>query len=350
MVEGHLFTASDVHICTRNSRSGITDYAKIFQERVLASEGYVLVDPEDILDAIGKIPKGAQFHVQLGIFQHRERIAITRLLQAGYTNIDVTIHDPPFVTFPYFQFKSPLLMRLSRGVDWYFRSFGLQRRLIERLRRVFVLSEGGRARVLALAPKANVIAIPHIVDPDRIWSPGSALVPAMIYFGFIGPNKGLDYVLALHEAVRAIRPGTQLHVVGQASGLAAERYLAGLQVRYQDDVTFHGYVLDADLDKLFENAAHVVLPYAPYRHVMPASGSVIHALRRARIVWTTDVNVMAEIIQDGQNGFMLSMNIERDAQRMASVMTDSVLQQKVSERARQAALSMANYPYSKYIE
>ncbi|MBB3880140.1 glycosyltransferase family 4 protein [Sphingomonas pseudosanguinis] len=350
MLEYHSLSTPKIHICTTHSRSGITDYARIFHEKVLASKGYILTDPQDIIDAIGKIPKGAQFHVQLGIFQHRERIAITRLLQAGYANIDVTIHDPPFVTFPYFQFNSPLLMRLSRGMDWYLGAFGTQRRMIEKLRRVFVLSEGGRARVLALAPRANVIVIPHIVDPDRIWPPTASLAPAMIYFGFIGPNKGLDYVLELHEAVRAIRPTTQLHVVGQASGLAAERYLCDLQDRYKIDVTFHGYVPDADLDLLFEQAAHVVLPYTPYKHVMPASGSVIHALRRARIVWTTDVNVMGEMIQDGQNGFMLSMNVGNDARRMASVMADPILQQKVSLQARDTALAMANYPYARHFE
>jgi len=348
MSERQLTNSRKVHICTTQSRSGITDYARIFHNMVLGPEGYVLADPADVLQNITLFSKDTQFHVQLGIFQRSERIAITRLLKAGYSNIEATIHDPPFVTFPYFQFKSSLFMRLSRGVDWYFFAFGLQRRLIERLRRVFVLSEGGRHRVLKLAPRANVTTIPHIVDPKRIWPASTDLTPAMIYFGFIGPNKGVDYVLALHEAVRMIRPGTQLHVVGQASGAVGERYLAGLQAQYQDDVTFHGYVADADLDALFGRAAHVVLPYSAYKHIMPASGSVIHALRRARIVWTTDVNVMAELIQDGENGFMLSMDIKNDARRMAAVMDSPLQQQAISARAREATLAMANYPYRQH--
>jgi len=348
MTERRLTISRKIHVCTTNSRSGIADYARIFQNMVLGPEGYVLADPAEVLSNIKYFSKDTHFHVQLGIFQRSERMVITRLLRAGYCNIEVTIHDPPFVTFPYFQFKSPLLMRLSRGVDWYLGTFGLQRRLIERLRRVFVLSKGGRDRVLKLAPHANVVTMPHIVDPNQIWPPSTELAGAMIYFGFIGPNKGVDYVLALHKAVRGIRPGTQLHIVGQASGTVGERYLAGLQARYQDDVTFHGYVPDADLDTLFSRAAHVVLPYAAYKHIMPASGSVIHALRRARIVWTTNVNVMGELIQDGQNGFMLSMDVETDARRMASVMDDSLQQQTISAGARQATLAMANYPYRQH--
>lgn len=348
MADRHLTNSRKIHVCTTQSRSGITDYARIFQAMVLGPEGYVLADPENVQAGIGSFAKDTRFHVQLGIFQRRERAVITQLLRAGYSNIEVTIHDPPFVTFPYFQFKSPVLMRLSRGVDWYFGTFGLQRRLIERLQRVFVLSKGGRERVLKLAPRANVITIPHIVDPSRIWPSSADLASAMIYFGFIGPNKGVDYVLALHEAVRAIRPGTQLHVVGQASGAVAERYLADLQAKYRNDVTFHGYVPDTDLDALFGQAAHVVLPYGAYKHIMPASGSVIHALRRARIVWTTNVNVMAELIQDGQNGFMLSMDVDADARRMASVMDDPGQQQAISASAREATLAMANYPYRQH--
>lgn len=335
---------SAVHICTTQSNSGITAYARDFHRLVLEPEGYMLVDPEEAV-LRGPMARSTSFHVQLGVFQHRERLAMSRLMRDGFTEIDATIHDPPFLTFPYFQFRSSTMMRLSRGLDWYLKSLGLQRRALERLRRVFVLSEHGRDALLRLAPRANAVVIPHIADLRDIWPSDAPLKPGLVYFGFIGPNKGLEYALELHRALRGIRPGTHLHVVGQASGEAGQRYLGQLKEKYRDGVTFHGYVPDAQLDELFAHAAHVILPYLPYKYIMPASGSVLHALRRARIVWTTNVNAMSEIIQDDKNGFMLSMDLQRDVDRLLSVIEDSILSRRISEGARQSALVMANYPY-----
>lgn len=348
MDDAQIISARRVHICAIKDRSGIADYALTFHEKVLGPEGYVLVDPEDVIRLAGRFAPNTWFHVQLGIFQHRERVAASRLSKAGHLLVDATIHDPPYAAFPYFQFKSPLLMRFSRGFDWYLGSFGFQRRFLERLNRAFVLSRVGRDRLLRIAPNARVELMPHIVDAQRIWAPPAELPPAMLYFGFIGPGKGLDYVLQLHEAVRQRRPGTTLHVVGQAKGLSALQYLDALQARYHDGVTYHGYVADADLDALFDQAAHVILPYMPYLYVMPASGSAIHGLRRARIVWTTDVNAMNELIEDGVSGCMLKLDLAHDADRMAALMDDSAALRSISDGARNAAMNMATHPYRRH--
>lgn len=348
MDDAQLISARRVHVCAIKGRSGIADYALTFHDKVLDGEGYVLADPDDVIRLADRFAPDTRFHVQLGIFQHRERVAASRLFKAGHRLVDATIHDPPYATFPYFQFHSPLLMRLSRGFDWYLGSLGFQQRFLERLDRLFVLSHIGRERLLKIVPEARVEVIPHIVDAQQIWEPPSELPPAMLYFGFIGPGKGLDYVLQLHEAVRQRRPGTTLHVVGQASGLRARHYLKALQARYYDGVTYHGYVADADLDTLFDQAAHVILPYAPYPYVMPASGSAIHGLRRARIVWTTDVNAMSELIEDGASGCMLTLDLAHDADRMAALMGDAAALRSISHGAREAAMGMATYPYRRH--
>lgn len=340
--------ARGIHVCTMQSRSGIAAYAMDFHEVALAPEGYELVEPEAILNARNRFAPDTRFHVQLGVFQHRERRAMTRLLEQGYRYVDATVHDPPFATFPYFQFRLRLLMRLSRGFDWYLGSLGLQRRALERLRRIFVLSERGRATLLRLAPRANVTAIPHVVRNESIWPAGSPLEPALIHFGFIGPNKGIGYALELHRALNRLRPGTPMHVIGQPTGDKARAYFDSLRGEYREDVTFHGYVADDQIDALFAKAAHVVLPYTAYKYIMPASGSVVHALRRARVVWTTGMNAMPEIVRDGENGFMLSLDVERDARRLLDVIADETQSRQVSDAARQSAIAMANYPYRRH--
>ncbi|MBO9518973.1 MAG: glycosyltransferase family 4 protein [Porphyrobacter sp.] len=304
-----------------------------------------MADPESVQRISSAFNPSSRFHFQLGIFQQAERRALTSVVRNGYDVVEATIHDPPFLTFPYFQFSSDFLTRLSRGFDWYLSSFGLQRRMLERLSRIFVLSDEGRRAVLRMAPSANVIAIPHIVRKDSIWPPKSPLGKNLLYFGFIGRGKGLDYVLALHRELLKIRPGTHLHIVGQPATSRDQRYVERLAAEYRDDLTFHGFVPEDKLDGLFEGAAHVILPYRQYKYVFPASGSAIHAIRRARIVWTCPVNAMTEVIRDGENGFMLTMEVERDARRLASVLEDEGLTRRISDGARESAIGMSQYPY-----
>lgn len=333
-----------LHVCTTETSSGIADYARDFQKIVLQREGYRLCDPREIT-AIDKIDCNAEYHVQFGVHQQLERQAVSRLLKAGCTSVDATLHDPPFTAFPYFAFKSPFLTRLSRGFDWYLKSFFIQRRMLERLRRIFVLSQHGKDAVLQIAPKANVITIPHIINNEHIWGNDVSLGSDLLYFGFIGPNKGLDYALQMHHQLRAKRPGIQMHVVGKPGGEAAQRYLASLQAQFNVDVVYHGYVPAAKLDEIFRNVAHVILPYAPYRHIMPTSGSVLNALRRARIIWTTPANAMTEIIRDGENGFFLSGDIRRDVERMEQLIIDPSRCSYISDQARNTALEMSRFPY-----
>lgn len=345
-----LLEAERVHVCTTPSRSGIAAYAQDFHRLVLEPEGYVLAEPTVVRAFAGRFSPETRFHIQLGVFQHAERRAMSSLISHGHQDVEATVHDPPFVSFPYFQTGSEFLMRLSRGFDWYLHSFGLQRRALTRLKRVFVLSEVGRHQILDIAPKANVITIPHLIRPEAIWPPQSPLGQALLFFGFIGPGKGLEYALELHRAVRALRPHTHMHVIGQAHGSAGQRYLAKLKAEYSEDVTFHGYVEDEELNTIFAQAAHVILPYKQYSHVVPTSGSAIHALRRGRIVWASGVNAIPELVNDDQNGFILTMDIAADSRRLAAVLSDDEWTRRVSNGARQTALQIAAYPYRRYFQ
>lgn len=343
-----LAPATAIHVCTTHSRSGIADYAREFHQHVLEPLGYALADPREVISSVDRLDRQTRFHVQLGVFQHAERLAMSNLMRRGFINIDATVHDPPFLTFPFHQFQSRFLMRLSRGFDWYLGSFGAQRRALERLNRVFVLSHVGHSAIVRMAPKADVTVIPHLIGPDRVWTETRSLGEDLLYFGHIGAGKGLDYTLRLHRLVRRTRPQTHLHVVGDASSSEDARYLAHLRAEFQDGVTFHGYVPEENLDALFERAGHVILPYARYKYIMPASGSAIQALRRARIVWTSRVNAMPELIRDGENGFMLAMDEEVDAARLAAVLDDTALMHTISQEARRTAVQIADFPFRQH--
>lgn len=335
------------HICG-NSVSGIARYARDFHELVLSPLGYELISPCMVnIKWISEQPHDTRWHLQLGAMQFEERKALSKLYKAGARNIDATLHDPPFLTFPYIPFSSPLLMKLSRGIDWYLGSFGMQQRALRRLDKVFVLTEKGRVATEKIRGSA-VFQIPHIIHPGSIWQSTTAPNHDIVYFGFIGPAKGLDYALMLHERILHKRPDVKMHVVGKATSASQQAFLDSLKQRFHRQVTYHGYVPEDGLDELFAYARHVFLPFQPYKHFYPASGSVINGLKRGRIVWSTPVNSVPELIIHGENGFLLTGELDADAYMFLRLSNDPIKIDKIAHAALETARGMSTYHYAQH--
>ena len=314
---------------------------------MLGPLGYELVSPRKVVpDWIALQPADARWHVQLGAMQFEERKALGRLYRAG-RQVEATLHDPPFLTFPYLPFSSPLLMKLSRGVDWYLGSFGLQQRALRRLHKVFVLTERGREATEKMRG-SPVCRIPHVVNPASIWRSAAAPNHDIAYFGFIGPAKGLDYALMLHERILRSMPEVRMHVVGKAASDSQHVSLQSLKRRFQRQVTYHGYVAEERLDDLFAQVRHVFLPYQAYRYIHPVSGSIINALKRGRVVWSTPVNAVAELIRHRENGLLLTSELEADVEMFLGLSKDSVALDRIGSAALDTARRMSNYPYAQH--
>lgn len=332
------------HVCDVARRSGISRYAQDFHQAVLGPLGYELIGPAALAARLPHVPSDAVFHFQMGAAQFEERIVLSRTLDAGFTRVDATLHDPPFLTFPFYPFRSPHLMRLSRVFDWALGSFGVQRRTIARLRTAFVLSEKGKAILVGQGAR-NITHIPHIIRAEDISWKRETTEEDLLYFGFIGRGKGLEYALALHERLLSYNPRLKLHVIGEATGAGEKAYFRALRARYARQTVFHGYVNDEQLDPIFARTRHVVLPFKPYRYFTPMSGSVLNALRRGRVVWTTPVNAIPELIRDGDNGFFLEGDLDADAARLHDVSHQPDRLEAVSKAAIASAVRLANYPY-----
>lgn len=336
------------HICETKSISGIAHYARDFHELVLGPLGYVLMSPNDAtIEWIDQQAPDTSWHLQLGGRQFEERKTLARLCKAGARKIDVTLHDPPFLTFPFFPFSSPLLMQLSRGFDWYLGTFGLQHQALRRLRNVFVLTEKGKA-VTEKHFGRDVCRIPHIVHPASIWPSPRAEGHDIIYLGFIGPAKGLDYALILHQRILDSMPQVKMHVIGKTSGASEQAFLESLKQRYKRQVTYHGYVPEEKLDELFGCVRHVFLPFRPYKYLHPASGNVINGLKRGRVVWSTAVNSVPELIQHGENGLLLTGELEADAKLFIDLTNDPRELDRIGLSALATARNMSSYPYAKH--
>lgn len=323
------------YIADTSSRSGIAIYADDFFRVVMQKKGFVFVAPEMVTPYwAAQLPKETVLHVELGSGLYAERNALMRLVASGFRNIDVTVHDPPWITFPFYRSKFHLLNKISKAFDWYVNGFGATGRLLKRCRQIFVLTAKGRQLLEKRHGLTNVRRIPHVIDPAKIWSEQLQTgVRDILFFGFIGAVKGLEYALSLHAEIRKYDPDIRIYIVGQAFNHEARNQLEKLMHTYRDGVEYVGYVEDMELDGYFSKASHVFLPFLPYKYWCPCSGSVLNALRRGRIVWTNPVNAVPEIVQDEVNGLFLSGNLGQDASRFRAVSSDPALLLRISNGA-----------------
>lgn len=323
------------YVCETNSKSGIARYAEDFYTCVMEGKGYILMPPASVTRGfLDGCDDKTSFFLELGAGQYAEKKALLLIIKKGFPNVSITLHDPPFLTFPYFKFKSRLLNKISRGVDFYFNTFGVARSVLQRCKAIYVLSRRGKELLDDRFGALNTIYIPHVVSSEKISKmPLTGHEKNIIFFGFIGRGKGLDYALRVHSMIVRDYPEVEMHVVGEAANRSAKAYLDRLRKRYKDNVYYHGYVPEERLNALFENVAHVFLPFNEYKYVCPTSGSIISALRRGKIVWSNPVNSVSELIEDARNGVFFSNDPARDVGVFKGFMVNPNLVADVSRRA-----------------
>lgn len=183
-----------------------------------------------------------------------------------------------------------------------------------------VHSEQDRLRLLALLPEARVYkaAIPTYAPlGDGVASrPGRDLrrelglpegAPVVLFFGFVRPYKGLEYLI---QAVRSVRErvGAHLLVVGEF-WTAPEFYLRyAEEFGVSDAMTIvNRYVPNEDLGQYFDLADAVVLPY-----VSATQSAVVQlAFGFGKPVITTRVGGLHEVVEDGVTGLIVPPQDER---------------------------------------
>jgi glycosyltransferase involved in cell wall biosynthesis len=301
---------------------------------VLAQKGYVLVSPRAVnADLLRTCEPETAFFVELGAGQYAEKEALLQIIKGGFINVRVTLHDPPFLTFPYFKFRNHLLNRISRGVDYYLGGFGMVSRALRQCRTVYVLSNRGEMLLRKRYPTLNVERIPHVIPPEKVAKAALAGHETdILFFGFVGKGKGLHYALEFHAEITKRYPAVVFHVVGEAVDDAGRAYLRELKEKYKKNVRYHGYVPEEGLDDLFSGVAHVFLPFNEYKYICPTSGSVINSMRRGRIVWTNPVNGVPELIQDGKNGIFFRKTHDENLRIFGQFMENPHLVGEVSQR------------------
>ena len=180
---------------------------------------------------------------------------------------------------------------------------------------LLVHSEQDRYRLLALLPNARVIKaqIPSYSelvrhdDSSRVAALRRDLgiaehAPVMLFFGFVRPYKGLEYLIQAMARVRERLPDAHLLVVGEfwISPEFYQRYASEFGVA-QAMTVVNRYVPNEDLQPYFDLADVVVLPY-----VSATQSAVVQlAFGFGKPVITTRVGGLYEVVEDGVNGLVV---------------------------------------------
>lgn len=177
-----------------------------------------------------------------------------------------------------------------------------------------VHSEQDRYRLLALLPRAKVIKIHHpsyVELANQSTTHASAALreqlelpndrPVLLFFGFVRPYKGLEYLIQALPHVLEVLP-VHLLVVGEfwSSSQFYEAYAREFGVEHA--ITFvNRYVPNEELEPYFDLSEVVVLPYISATQ----SGVVQLAFGFGKPVITTRVGGLHEVVEDGRTGLIV---------------------------------------------
>ncbi|GAC1385801.1 MAG: glycosyltransferase [Herpetosiphon sp.] len=177
-----------------------------------------------------------------------------------------------------------------------------------------VHSEQDRHRLHALLPQAFIVkaqlpTFAGVAEPSPFSNPSALRQqlgipvdrPTILFFGFVRPYKGLEYVIQALPLVLAHMP-IHLLVVGEfwTSTEFYRRYAAEFGV--EDAMTLvNRYIPNEELSQYFDLADVVVLPYVSATQ----SGVVQLAFSCGKPVITTRVGGLHEVVEDGVNGLVV---------------------------------------------
>lgn len=216
---------------------------------------------------------------------------------------------------------------------------------------IFFLSEKLRQYFLSLhsnIPPANTHAIPHGNSDWLLSLPSTPTVDlrkklgltenerVVLFFGLLSPSKGLE---DLFEAFALVQKeiSTRLVVAGYPTKhVSMEKFLErNRELGISEHVIFDSrYIPLSDIRPLMDIASLVVYPYRSGTQ----SGALQTAYTFGRPVVATSVGGLAEVVEEGKSGFIVSPQSPHDlADRILKLVHDPARAEEMGHYARHLA-------------
>jgi len=317
---------------------GISKYGSSFYNSILLYRGYIYLplSKDDNIDYLLKeIQNDDLVWFEIGLASSLELSFFKKLVKKGNTNLVVTIHDSPFLEYPILRskyyfinifYKLIQIVFLRKPFDHFFYKY------LKFTKYIFTLNPKGKRLLEKRFGLKNIYSIKHILTDIGIPEEKNYSKPQILYFGFIGKNKGLEYALELHEKINLHDDNIfSMKVIGIGIDQKSNNYLDTLKKKYINNVEYLGYVNDEELDQLMKEDNVVFLPTKDYRFICPTSGSVLNSMKKLNIIFTNDVNSNSYIIKDSENGFFLTGNIQKDVLKVKELLSSEEKRRRIAK-------------------
>jgi glycosyltransferase involved in cell wall biosynthesis len=320
------------YITNISGESGISKYSRDFFSLILKNGDYIVLDTGCIRkdDIISKLNKEDLIHIEIGSNLFLESEILIFLLKKRFKNVNITMHDAPLIRYPFFRFKNSTLNNLSKVFQIFFKNLYLDRWVYERINRIYVLNRKAKQYLQLNYKLDSIFFLPHIIDPIEISDNFNTGID-FLFFGFIGPNKGIEYALELHNRFIEEFKNSKFSIIGKPLNVKGNNYYNNLKTKFDRNKEFLGYI--NDINPIFNNVSSVILPFQNYKFMYPTSGSILTALKHGKVVFTTNVNCNNELIEDNVTGFFLSGDIDNDIRLVKSILGDKNKMLQVQQSA-----------------
>lgn len=226
----------------------------------------------------------------------------------------------------------------TKFFDMYKKSASRKRRQIEELisecKAFIVLGEHDAYAVKKIVPDAKVVVVQNAIQipDDRVqWDRKCHL----LYMGVLISAKGVADLIQSLNHLHVTRPDVELEL--EVCGVGSEEEKLKQYVcehSLEKMVRFNGWVSGEKKAEMFRNANLLVLP--SYTEGLPMA--VLEAMSYGMPIISTQVGDLAEIVKDGENGYLIQPGDIEALSEHILLMTDkqrwenfSVMSRKIAE-------------------
>lgn len=250
-------------------------------------------------------------------------------------------------------FKKPYLV-WERGTEVY--SPGLFARLLSKLvlrnaNAVIALTKDMK-REMQRTCKRDILVIPNGIDLERFENlppdvmRGQLQVRAgerlVLFVGRFRPEKGARYLIEAMETIRQKNQPVRLILIGEGGEEEALKLLVR-QLNLGDYIDFLGQIPNEEVPRYMAAADVFVLP--SLSEGFP--NVILEAMASGLPIVATKVAGLAEIIKDGENGFLVEPeNPEQIALKVLLLLEDDDLREKISGNNKER---VKDYTFEKVI-
>jgi len=202
------------------------------------------------------------------------------------------------------------------------------------IKHIITLSERMAGKLVDFGiSQEKITCIPSGVDVD-VFRPSTESCDgsSILYFGPLSRFRGIDVLLAAYSEIRKRFPSSRLVIL--ARGAKPDNHWIRKAASMQNLELVTGTLSQEEIIRYLRESSIIALPFKLWPQVECPS-TVLEAMAIGKVVVTTSIGGVQEIVENGENGFVIPPN---DSGRLASVilrlLNEPEEQGKIGRRAR----------------